>query len=747
MKWLLATYDYLCTHRGWLWVTLAVLTSCMVYLSATLRYKEDISDFLPVDETYKESMEAYEQMSEASRIVVIFRGNSEEVQPDLLCEAIDRMAVLMEEQEKPLLDVDNLQTEVDMQGYLRRLRYVHAHAPYFIKECDYARLDTLLTENGIREAMLRNKRILSLPGTGMLQNCLASDPLGIFPLSAGASGQYAAASAAFTSYGGYMMTTDQTMAFAFYDSPFGSTESGKNAGLVKELQSLANMVEEEMPEVQVDLLGAPVVAVGNAQRIKRDSILAIVVSIGLIALILLYSFPRKRDILLIGAAITFGWLFGMSMLRLLAGEVSIIVLGIGSVIIGIVVNYPLHLLVHQRYTTSIRETMQEVLTPLVVGNITTVGAFAALIPLKSAALHDLGIFASAMLLGTILFCVIVLPHMMSNTPTKVREIPLPRGQWQISQHPWGMAIVLIVTTGGLYLVSHFSEDELFDSNLSHINYMTPQQRADFAYFEQFQGHSDEPAYLAPSAREELVDRLERWNAYMQQHNADSICAILEQAAVEAGFKPQVFAPFEAMLHEDYSVDSRQEEIRAELPQLWPGRFDTASLNSRIAEALSENFDYLGMVCSILVFVFLCLSFRSLWLALIAFLPMAISWVWIFGIMHLLGLHFNIVNIILATFIFGQGDDYTIFIVEGLVDEYRTGKPIREQFQQSILLSALIMLVGIGVLVIAQHPAMHGLGAVTLVGMGSVVLLACTLPPLLFKALLKGCSKKVFKLKV
>lgn len=747
MKWLLATYDYLHNHQRWLWVTLAVLTSCMVYLSATLRYKEDISDFLPVDETYKESMEAYEQMSEASRIVVIFRVQSGEVQPDLLCEAIDRMAELMEEQENSLLDVDNLQTEVDMQGYLRRLRYVHAHAPYFLKECDYARLDTLLTENGIHEAMLRNRRILSLPGTGMLQNCLASDPLGIFPLSAGASGQYAAASAAFTSYGGYMMTTEQTMAFAFYDSPFGSTESGRNAGLVKELQSLADLVEEEMPEVQVDLLGAPVVAVGNAQRIKRDSILAIVVSIILITLILLYSFPRKRDILLIGAAITFGWLFGMSMLRLLAGEVSIIVLGIGSVIIGIVVNYPLHLLVHQRYTTSIRETMQEVMTPLVVGNVTTVGAFAALIPLKSAALHDLGIFAAAMLLGTILFCVIVLPHMMSSTPTKVREIPLPRGQWQISQRPWVMATILIVTTGGLYLVSHFSEDELFDSNLSHINYMTPQQRADFAYFEQFQGHSDEPAYLAPSAREELVDRLERWNAYMLQHNADSICAILEQAAVEAGFKPQVFAPFEAMLHEDYSVDSRQEEIRAELPQLWPGRFDTASLNSRIAEALSENFDYLGMVCSILVFVFLCLSFRSLWLALIAFLPMAISWVWIFGIMHLLGLHFNIVNIILATFIFGQGDDYTIFIVEGLVDEYRTGKPIREQFQQSILLSALIMLVGIGVLVIAQHPAMHGLGAVTLVGMGSVVLLACTLPPLLFKGLLKGCSKKVFKLKV
>ena len=44
--------------------------------------------------------------------------------------------------------------------------------------------------------------------------------------------------------------------------------------------------------------------------------------------------------------------------------------------------------------------------------------------------------------------------------------------------------------------------------------------------------------------------------------------------------------------------------------------------------------------------------------------MAVSWVWILGLMGLTETEFNIVNIILATFIFGQGDDYTIFMTEG-----------------------------------------------------------------------------------
>ncbi len=100
------------------------------------------------------------------------------------------------------------------------------------------------------------------------------------------------------------------------------------------------------------------------------------------------------------------------------------------------------------------------------------------------------------------------------------------------------------------------------------------------------------------------------------------------------------------------------------------------------------------------------------------------------------------NIILATFIFGQGDDYTIFIVEGLLYEHRTGKPILPQYRQSILLSALIMLIGVGILVLAVHPAMHSLGVVTLIGMSVVLLMAVTVPPMLFRLYVRLSRKPV-----
>ena len=112
--------------------------------------------------------------------------------------------------------------------------------------------------------------------------------------------------------------------------------------------------------------------------------------------------------------------------------------------------------------------------------------------------------------------------------------------------------------------------------------------------------------------------------------------------------------------------------------------------------------------------------------------MAVSWVWILGIMGLTGTEFNIVNIILATFIFGQGDDYTIFMTEGCQYEYAYGRKMLASYKHSILLSALIMFIGMGALIIARHPALHSLAVVTVIGMFSVVLMAWILPPFIFR---------------
>ena len=64
------------------------------------------------------------------------------------------------------------------------------------------------------------------------------------------------------------------------------------------------------------------------------------------------------------------------------------------------------------------------------------------------------------------------------------------------------------------------------------------------------------------------------------------------------------------------------------------------------------------------------------------------------------------------------------------------------YRRAIMLSALIMFIGNGSLIIARHPALHSLAEVTIVGMFSVVLMAFVIPPLAFRLWLRFSKKSV-----
>ena len=636
--------------------------SVLIALAATLRYDEDIMDFLPITAEERQAIDSLQAQQSAARIVLIIEGEEEYEREDALYTIEDRLSTI----HYPLSTF----TLSDLSPFTFHL------SPFNIP-------DSLLTREAVHAALLRDKAILSTPGGSALAPLIQQDPLGLIDLSTF----------------NFQLSTNKS--FAYIDSPYGSTETKQNAALVDSLTAITNEVALLYPNLLIRWTGGPVIAVGNARRIKTDTLLCISLSAVLIILLLAYAFPRRRDWWLILLSVSVGWLTGMAVLHIVTPTVSAVVLGIGSVLIGIAVNYPLHLLVHQRYTTSVRQTLDEVLSPLIVGNITTVGAFMALIPMHATALRHLGIFAAAMLVGTILFCVFVLPHLMSAEPTPIREIkikPIAKSQKLIAVSQW--TILALTLIGGLYL--WFCPQDRFDANLTHINFMTDEQRADMALFEPI-ANSQEP--IAHSQVRPAIA------------NSQELISLIREEAEAVGFRPDAFEPFYERL--TASNDLKQPQTSTSV----------SSLMSKVAERLSAEFDYIGLVCSLIVFVFLWLAFKRFSLALIAFLPMALSWVWILAIMQLCHLQFNIVNIILATFIFGQGDDYTIFIVEGLLYERRTGKQILPQYRQSILLSALIMLIGIGILVFAVHPAMHSLGAVTLIGMAIVLLMAVTIPPL------------------
>lgn len=115
--------------------------------------------------------------------------------------------------------------------------------------------------------------------------------------------------------------------------------------------------------------------------------------------------------------------------------------------------------------------------------------------------------------------------------------------------------------------------------------------------------------------------------------------------------------FLTQLHsEDVQKDKLYEELSEETSF---GILDRAHFSSVWAITIKEDFNIILLISSLLVFLTLLISYGRVELALMAFLPMAVSWVIILGLMNVFSIEFNIFNILLATFIFGIGDDFSI----------------------------------------------------------------------------------------
>jgi len=155
----------------------------------------------------------------------------------------------------------------------------------------------------------------------------------------------------------------------------------------------------------------------------------------------------------------------------------------------------------------------------------------------------------------------------------------------------------------------------------------------------------------------------------------------------------------------------------------------------MVEIVHDDFNTTLWISSLFVLIVLLVSFRNIWISLLAFLPMFVSWYVMQGYMALFGLEFNLINIVISTFIYGIGVDYSIFVMEGLLSEARNGeKSMLEYHKVAIFYSAMVLAIVTFSLIFARHPAIHSIGLITLIGMASTILITYSLQPWVFRLL-------------
>ncbi|MBR0254543.1 MAG: MMPL family transporter [Bacteroidales bacterium] len=812
----LPLYRYFRGHKAVMYTLLIVSTLVFLFFGLQLRYEEDVAKLLPRSSVDSELAFSDIELKDKIFIQITSADPEQPLDTWTLSDYMDEFCAALLQRDTAGRYIIGILSSLDPGTMLGAMDYGFEHLPSLIDTAFYAAFSEALDPAAIDAQMARNRALIDADMTGQTTQMVCTDPLDLrdiflarmFPegLDAGSVGD-------FTMENGHFFCPDRTVALAFLSSTVSQTDSGTGTRFARILNQARKSFEAAHPDARVLLHGNPLGGVSNASTIKTDLVWTIGISLLIILVILLLCFHRFRFVIHLLAPVLYGTIFALACVYWIKGIMSFMALGIGAIILGVALSYCLHVLIHYYFVEDVERMLREESTPVVLGCLTTIGAFLGLLFTESDLLRDFGLFATFALLGNTIYALVFLPHFLRKEDICYKKEKGFKAIDRFNNLPWDRKPWILGTmTLLLALGIVMSPRVKFDTDLRNLNFVNKAlAESQDLYSEKNENGSMSQYYAAYGetldealecnkllrnrldslektglltrysslvpvlfqSQRDQEDRIAAWKAFWTPERIARTQKDLAAAARKQQLDPALFAPFFALLESDYEPANLYEAgvIPHEMMSNFvehqaSGRwmvFSTAAFNpddkDKVNDALvngpqsvvlepfyycrdmvqivHDDFQITLLISSIFVLLVLLLAFRNLWIALVAFFPMFLSWYALQGFMALLGLQFNLINIVIATFVFGIGVDYSIFVMEGLLQEARTGSTERLAYHKvAIFFSAVVLIIVIGSLVFARHPAIESTGVITLIGMIFTILMTYSLEPFVFRWLMR-----------
>jgi uncharacterized protein len=683
--------------------------------------------------------------------------------------------------------------------------YIYQHLPFYLDEKDYEKIAERIRHDSVSDAVRKDYNTLVSPAGFAMKTIIQQDPLGLgfIALNKMKSLQN---NENYVISDGFLFTRDLKNLLIFITPANPSSETSKNSKLIYGIdKTLEQLCTASGSRIKASCFGSVAVSVGNAQQLKQDILVTITIAMALIVLFLGFYFRSIKIPLLGFLPAVFGGGFALAVMYLVKGHISVIALGIGSVILGLIIDYALYFINQFRKKGDTEAVLKEMSLTIVLCCLTSAGAFLCLIFLRSAVLNDLGWFAALSVTGAAIFALAILPQMLTVKDSKKWRKP---GSFMFvdriagvsyENKTWLVVTLLLLGTVSLFYFRRAG----FEEDMMSLNFMTPKLRQAEAEAGRITDVSLKNIYIVSTStgterslrmQEQVQARLQflkerkiirtfngtgsvilsdsmqrsrirMWNDFWTEDRKKVLKANILEAAGKYKFRNNAFDPFFDILEKkfepldkegnEYAIsfwgkdwvtenDGRtmigaiakvKQEDKDKVYSAFTGIpgiiiFDRQSLTNRFVENVKHDFELLVSLSMIFVTLLLLLSFGRIELALITAFPMFFSWLLTLGFMGLTGIKFNIFNIIISSFVFGLGVDYSIIMMRALQHRYKYGTSDIDTYKVSVFLSSATTLFGVAALFFARHPALNSIALISVVGVSVVVLTSYTFQPLL-----------------
>jgi len=780
-----------------------VFIGLVVYSGLKIKTNEDFLALFPQDEKFEKYNFVLKHSSISDKIIVFISAHDTGSlgKTDLLIENADAFINKIERDFSQ--QISDIKYKISDDEIISLYDFFYENLPLFLSESDYQKISAKITDTAINNTLKSNLQTLISPAGIALKKFLLKDPFGFTGLAMEKLNQFQLGDN-FTIVKNRIFSKDKNCLFIFLNA--------SNSSNTREMESLVEGIDNIIrttnnPDVQFHCYGAPVVAVANSKRIKKDIYLTLSITLVFIFLLLTIYFRNYLIPFLLFIPVIIGAGFSLIVIYFSRGQVSAISLGVGSVLLGIGIDYSLHFLTHYKQSGSIADLYKSISLPVIMSSVTTAAAFLCLFIIQSTVFQDLGFFAAVSILSTAFAALITLPLLFRKLNIANSEKSNFIFPDNIARYKPENKKLLVLFIFLLSIVFYFTGKRTsFNENLMDMNYMTEELKENEKYlndktdfvlsslfaisvgktFDEALMESEQITVKLDSMKsngtiadyftitsliispEKQLQKIRNWNLYWEDKK-DPLISVLYEKGQANRYRPEAFNDFTNLITkeftpiplEKFSSLSRlyfsdyiitdpnisavvttiktEHSLKESVHEGINGSSSSFLLDrQKVTEGLfaivKSQFGVLILLSSVIVFIILLLAFGRIELALISFVPIVLSWIWTIGIMGLFNIHFNIFNIIISTFIFGLGVDYSIFITRGLLYKLQYNKDNVVTFKTSILLSGITTIFGTGVLVFAQHPAIKSIALVSVIGITSAIFITFTVQPFLFKFL-------------
>jgi uncharacterized protein len=764
----------------------------LFFFTSKIKFEEDITKVIPQNQNSSTLVKALKQLSFSDKITVILNHKNKE-------QLLENANVFIDSIKQHENYYKNIQGVIDENQLFKTYNFIYNHLPFYLDDVDYQKIEQKINADSVIFKMESNYKQLLSPSGMISKDFILKDPLGITNLGLKKL-ETLRKNENLVFEDGFLFTKDYQNIILFITPKFSSTDSKKN----KSLHSFLMNFQKNHTTIKIDYFGSLIIAAENEAQIKNDIFKTVTIAVCILFILLIYYFKKIYLPIIAFIPSLFGVGFSLAILSIIKPSISAISISIGAMLLGITIDFSLHILNHLKHNQNIENLYQSLTKPILNASITTAISFACLTLVNSEVLRDLGLFAGLTVLSSSVFSLLILPHLFKK-PQKSSENFIHK----LSNFPFEKnKFLLIITLFGV-LISFFVANKVkFDNDISKLNFMSEKSKLveknlnDILSFSKqslyvvAHGETLNKAFVENQKLENILEKfknqqliedvksfsniiiseeiqkekIEKWQNFWKK-NFLKYTQNVNKSALKHGFKDKAFIAFEELIQRPFNsipIEQFNDLGLIDINDIYSQSKDFHAFSNLIKvenkhrESILKSLEkqnYLVIDRKNVNEVFLS-QLKDEFLKIINYSLLAVILVLLFffrrielvlialipivftGILTMGLLYFfNIPLNVFSIIVCTLIIGHSIDFTIFMTDALRATTNEKRNIKTSIVLSIITTLFTLGALVFAKHPALFSIASVAIIGILSAWIMTFILYPKMFNLFIQKRSTK------